>query len=281
MRRPRLPALVLVACGLAASLSLVAKAQDRESSSRPPARLTITAEGEPLLSVLKRLCAQQGYNFVADDAALQRAGKVWLSLADVTFDEALDAICETYGLEGRVRGLDAHPIVVIRLQRNERAASANDDLDPQPRESPRGHPARPGTNRFLEGSGSVAPKLERAPAPQAPEPPVPVLVPSAPAPVVTSAPTNAPAAAERAPSAIVVGLVLDVGADRLTLKETKGDPREYVVPAAESDPLRNERLTRGLAHLKKGDRVALEFRADGGRSVITNLVGGGAPAQAP
>lgn len=272
--------LALVVLGIAGA-SFPARAQEGEKS---PTRTTVSlqAEGEPLLSVLKRLCLSHGYNFVADQAALERGGTVSLSLTNVSFEDALEAICDACGLEGKIRGLDAHPIVIVRLKTGEGS-------DPRPRggTDERTAVTRPAGNRFLEGLGGSG---------QRPTPPAPLPSPAAPSaapvstqtPAVAVAPAPVPAAPAPAPSsppagagAIVVGLVVEVSNEGLQLKETSGDPRAFVVPPADTDALRNERIVRGLSHLKKGDRVCLEYRSENGKLVILNLVGGGKPAENP
>src|SRR5436190_712107 len=100
----------IIAWGMGLGLLLGVAGTTRSEEPEKPQKVSIDADHEPLLTVIKRLCAAHGLGFVANDAALDKAGKVSLSLHDVSLETALDVICEAYALEARVR----NKILVVR-----------------------------------------------------------------------------------------------------------------------------------------------------------------------
>src|SRR5438270_264830 len=83
-------------------------------------------------------------------------------------------------------------------------------------------------------------------------------LPAATADVSTHARPAPPPVATPGGGALAVGLVVEISTDSLKLKETSGDPREFVVSSASPDDAkRASLLLQALKHYKKGDKVAL------------------------
>ena len=245
----------IIAWGVGLGLLLgVAGNAPADDGERTP-MVTIEADHEDLLAVIKQICAKQNLNFVASDAALDRAGKVSLSLRDVPLEQALDVICETYGLEAHVRSR----ILMVRAR--------DGSSSPAPA---REAPARRKT--FLDDSPAPPPHADREPSSQAAAP--------------ESAPVSTVALARHDSSTssgghILVGTVVEVAKDSIKVKEGSGDPRELLVDPNDDLGGRSVRLEVALKSLKVGDRIALEYRLTDGHAFITNLVGGGNPQNKP
>jgi hypothetical protein len=213
-----------------------------------------------LLAVLKRICSSQGLNYGIDAAATDRAGTVSVHLAEVSFEDALSSVCEAFGLEAKIQGT----IVVVRVR------PGQGDFVPARAGS---SPERPAANpkRFLP---------ERETQPTAPHE-VPLKETTSPGPdsstaEVTTRSRFAPNPATSGGGAMAVGLVVEVCDESIKLKENAGDPREYRI--ASDDAKRTSLQIQALKRLKKGDKVALEYRVDGsGQARIMNLLGGGRP----
>src|SRR3954451_22359812 len=73
----------VIAWSLGLGLLLGVAGSSRSEEPDKPQTISIEADHEPLLAVIKRICASQGLGFVANDAALDKAGKVSLRLHEV------------------------------------------------------------------------------------------------------------------------------------------------------------------------------------------------------
>src|SRR2546423_4428932 len=80
----------IIAWGVGLGLLLGVAGTSRSEDPEKAPTVSIDADHEPLLVVIKRICATQGLGFVANDAALEKAGKVSLSLHDVPLETALE-----------------------------------------------------------------------------------------------------------------------------------------------------------------------------------------------
>src|SRR5689334_15848156 len=80
----------IIAWGVGLGLLLGVAQTAWPDDAAKPQTVSIDADHEPLLTVIKRICVSQGLNFVANDAALDRAGKISLSLHEVPLETALD-----------------------------------------------------------------------------------------------------------------------------------------------------------------------------------------------
>lgn len=256
----------IIAWGVGLGL-LIGVAGTSRSEEPKVQTVSIDADHEPLLVVIKRLCAAQGLGFVANDAALDKAGKVSLSLHDVPLETALDVICEAYALEARVR----NKILVVRPKGIETGPS---------------EPAK--KNRFLpeEPRGAVpspapvepaAPRVERDPAPSRV---APGTAGGEAAPITTVVIHSGASGGTTGGGHMIVGTVVELAKDSVKVKEASGDPRDFTI-AQGDDGARASRLGVALRRLKVGDRIALEYRVVEGHAFITNLVGGGNPQQKP
>jgi hypothetical protein len=249
----------------------------RSTAAAPGGKpVTIDVERASLFSILKRLCAEQGYNFVADPRVLDRAGDVALVLKDVAFEDALSAMGDLYDLEIRVRG----KIVTVRGKEAvppPRPVAATppkaDAVAPVPASAPKAEPAKADVAKTDTPSRTDPPKTEPKPeaapsvAKATPEPARPEPAPFDPNKVEGKGP----------PPGSAMGVVVDANATQLKLKERGGDARDFFVPEARKDDLsmRGTRIAQALKGLKKGDLVALTFEVDEhGRAVITNIIGG-------
>jgi hypothetical protein len=240
----------VVTWGLGLGLLVGLAAPSRSQEAEKQATVTIEADHEPLLNVIKRICAAQGLGFVANDTALDRAGKISLNLRDVPVEQALEVICDAYSLDAHVR----NKILVVR-PRPEGSAPA--PVVEQPR-----------SRRFLPEESHVEP----APAPHVEkQPEVPGLDP---APVMSA---SVHVAQTSGGGRLIVGTVIEVLKDGVKVKEASGDPREFFVPQGDDEGARSSRMALALKRLKAGDRIALEYRLIEGKPFLTNLVGGGNP----
>ncbi len=73
-----------------------------------------------------------------------------------------------------------------------------------------------------------------------------------------------------------VGVIREITEDRLRLRTSTGD-EDYFVPAETADASRRSRILEALSRLKVHDKVALEYRLEGTRAVVVNLLAGGRP----
>lgn len=252
----------IIAWGVGLGLLLGLATQSRSEDPEKPQTVSIDADHEPLLAVIKRLCASSGLNFVANDQAIERAGKVSLSLHDVPLETALEVICETYSLEARVR----NKILIVRPREGSAPAA----------------PAEPTKNRFMPEE-----PRENVPAPRPAEPKPAPRIEHDPTPSATSSSNDtAPIStivvhsstgATTGGGHMIVGSVVELGKDSVKVKEATGEPREFLVAQGDDEGMRASRLGQALRRLKVGDRVALEYRVVEGHAFITNLVGGGNP----
>jgi hypothetical protein len=250
------PRASLLAAGLLLALALpgLSRAED------PEIKVTIDAEDEPLIGVVKKLCAARGLDYVVSESALQRAGHVSLKLTDVPLTVALETICEVYGLDAHLRGR----IVVIKLHEGTAAAAPA----PAPRHVE--EPLLPRPSHEL-----LPPAPPAAPAPTTVPTPAPAPGPVAEVTSQTQVPMRS--VASSGGGGIVVGSVVDIAADSVTVKEDRGEPRVFLVAPGSDDDGRNLRLLQALKRLHKGDRIALECKTEGSKTVVVNLVGGGKP----
>jgi hypothetical protein len=222
--------------------------------------VTLEADHEPLLSVIKKICATQGLGFVANDQALDKAGRVSLSLHDIPLEQALEVICEAYSLEAHLRGR----ILVVRPR--DAAATTSEALEPHPRRG----------NRFMPEEPKEAPPESPRSEPPPERGPTPLSSETAP---VSSIGVHT--ATTVGGGQYVVGTVVEVGRDSIKVKEASGDPVEFFVATGVDDNARSSRLTVALRRLKVGDRIALEYRVVEGRPCINSLIGGGDPQGKP
>ncbi|HZU98959.1 MAG TPA: hypothetical protein VFF73_19785 [Planctomycetota bacterium] len=232
--------------GLLVGLAAPSRSQDAEKQ----ATVTIEAEHEPLLNVIKKICAAQGIGFVANDAALERAGKISLNLRDVPVEQALDVICDAYSLDAHVR----NKILVVRPRPEGSAPSAVVE--------------QPKSRRFLPEES----RPEPTPTPRVEKQPEVPGLDSAP---VMSASVHV--TQTTGGGRLIVGTVVEVLKDGVKVKEASGDPRDFFVPQGDDEGARSSRMALALKRLKAGDRIALEYRVIEGKQFLTNLVGGGNP----
>ncbi len=257
----------IIAWGVGLGLLLGVAQTARPDEPSKPQNVSIEADHEPLLAVIKRICASQGLNFVANDAALEKAGKISLSLRDVPLETALEVICEAYSLEARVR----NRILMVR-PRGDAAAAPTEPAKksrylPEEKREDAPRADKPGV-----APSPVAPRVEQNPGPQPAK--------GEAAPISTVVIHSASSGATTGGGHMVVGAVVEVAKDSVKVKESSGDPREFCI-APDEDGSRSSRLVTALRRLKPGDRIALEYRVVEGRAFITNLVGGGNPQQKP
>jgi hypothetical protein len=268
---------LLAPLALVVALTAPALAQD---APREKKKVSIEADGVPLVTILRKLCTEQGINFVADTHVLERASAVTLSLKDVDFEEAIETMGDVCDLEVRLRG----KIVTVRAKVHDVPApkplpprtTSPLVLDPvagpdAPKPAPTPPKAAPDTPKPID---TPKPATDAAkPAPDAPRPPTPPAPDAKPA-TATAAPAK-PDGMGPAPGS-AMGTVVDVAKDHLKLKERGGDTRDFYAPEVKNDEtLRGERILQALRGLKKGDLVALTFEVDDkGRASITNIIGG-------
>ncbi|MEZ0230420.1 MAG: hypothetical protein ACAI25_17490 [Planctomycetota bacterium] len=247
----------IIAWGVGLGLLLGVAQTARPEDPAKPQNVSIDADHEPLLAVIKRICVAQGLNFVANDAALERAGKISLSLHDVPLETALDVICEAYSLEARVK----NRILMVRP----RGETASAPADPARKDAPTAAPAE---RRVTPPS----PRLERDP--------VPAPARGDAAPISTVVIHGGSSGTTTGGGHMVVGTVVEIAKDSVKVKESSGDPRDFLI-AQDDEGARASRLLTAIRRLKAGDRIALEYRVVEGHAFITNLVGGGNPQQKP
>ncbi len=262
---PRRPGLSRHVLPLALAVLGPVLAVRAEDAAKP--KVAIDADHEALLAVLKKLCSSQGMNYVIDAAATDRAGTVSLHLAEVSFEDALSSLCDTFGLEARIQGT----IVVVRVR------PGHGDFVPARSGSGEKTAEKPAANRFLpERESPGTPPVARET--QVPSKETPAPAPFASTAEVTTRSRYAPNPATSGGGAMAVGLVVEIGDESIKLKENAGDPREYWVASGPDDANRTNLQIQALKRLKKGDKVALEYRVDGsGQARIMNLLGGGRP----
>jgi len=203
----------------------------------------VIEEAQPVRDVLRRLEAKHGLNYVVSEEVLRRAGSVTVHLKHVPLDDALGAICAASGLDLRING---SILVILPARRPAPLPEVTEGL------LPRNAPAVR-EERFLPGE---PPAARRSPAREERE-------------------------EERAPAtpagSMAVGNVVEVDLPNRRLQlHVDGVKRDFYLPdESGSDPnLQTARLSHALSLMEEGFRVALLYRREGSRSLITDLIGG-------
>lgn len=226
---------------LTACFSLAAAAFSPARAAPDPAPVTVdvVAEAEPMRDVLRRLQQEHGLNYVVSEDALAVAKKVTVHLEGVPLSDAVQAICAAVGLAIEVQG----PIlVIVPREFTRRLPEVREGLPDAQEQGSRPQVAKQPTGRPL-------PPVRR-PGPR---------------------PANLPV------ELMATGDVLEVDLPNRRLQLGAGGvKRDFYLPGEhEADPYqRSARLGQALMTLAPGSRVALLYRREGDRSVITNLIGG-------
>lgn len=211
--------------------------------------VTVEEDDQPLVDVLRRLERAHGLNYVVAQDVLRQAGTVTVHLKQVPLDVALDSICAACGLSLEIRG----PVLIIVPRAGVPGGASGAAPAPLP--------------RVDEGVPSPA-LVEQARERQRTQPQAP---PQA----------GAPAAPERVDEpdlAQAVGTLLEIDrTERRLVLRVDGLKRDFYLPERE-DPtlpgLQIARLDQALESLKPGTRIAILYRRDAIRPVVTDLVGG-------
>lgn len=238
-----------LALGLGAGL-FAARPAGAAPSQLSEVVVTVEEDEQPLMDVLRRLEQAHGLNYVISQEVVRRGGTVTVHLKQVPLDVALESICAACGLSLEIRG----PVLVIL---------------PRPgTETPVVPRVESGVSRPALVEQAEQAERERA-AREPARPQAPGVAPPAPAPVVQR---------EEPDLAQTVGTLLEIDRpERRLVLRVDGLKRDFFLPDRE-DPdlpgLQINRLEQSLDTLKPGTRIAILYRRDAIRPVVTDLVGG-------
>jgi hypothetical protein len=203
----------------------------------------VIEDAQPVRDVLRRLEERHGLNYVVSEQVLARAGTVTVRLKQVPLDVALESICAAAGLSCELRG----PVIVI-IPRGEARSADRTTQAPLP-EVREGVVREPGGGRDRDQTSDAG----------------------APPPAQQDEPLQAVGRLEEVDT--------ENGRIQLRIDGTKVD--FYLPEAGGADPaMQGTRLRSAVASLRPGSRVALLYRREEGRSVISDLIGGTRPPRA-